>query len=138
MSKNKNLLNQFDTESTSENGAWLHLVLPSTGEPSYLDEKQEKPLRIKLKGPDSNAWVNFQRKALRNNDKNDRRTTKELANEDSKLFAKMTIEVENIPDIEKPSEEQLVEMYVTYKDIRIQALTFVMNRENFTKGSENN
>lgn len=131
-----NILNQFDTESVSERGEWLHLAVPGTEEHAYLDDEQEKPLRIKLKGPDSDTWTAFQRKALRADNKKDKRTTKEIAKEDAQLFARMTLEVENIPEYENPDREQLVEMYTKYKDIRIQALTFVINRENFIKGSE--
>lgn len=131
-----NILNKFDTESVSERGEWLHLTVPGTEEHAYLDDEQEKPLRIKLKGPDSDTWTAFQRKALRADNKKDKRTTKEIAKEDAQLFARMTLEVENIPEYENPDRAQLVEMYTKYKDIRIQALTFVINRENFIKGSE--
>lgn len=135
-----NILKQFDTESVSESGEWLHLTIPGTDEHAYADEEQQKPLRIKLKGPDSNTWTSFQRKALRSDNKKDNRTPKEVSKEDAQLFARMTLEVENISDDEidysEADKEQLVQMYLKYKDIRIQALTFVINRENFIKGSE--
>lgn len=132
-----NILKQFDTVSASEEGAWLHLVIPGTDEKAYLDEERTKPLRIKLKGPDSDAWTSFQRKAIKSNNQKDDKTVNEIALEDAKLFAKMTIEWENIPDdkgkTQEFSKEAAINLYVDYKDIRMQALRFVMSQENFTR-----
>lgn len=128
-----NVLSVFDTEAASEAGSWLHLVKPGTGgEHAYADKDRKKPLRLKLKGPDSDTWTAFQRKAMRQSGKKDSRTHKEVAEEDAQLFARMTLEVENIPGYENPDHEKLVEMYLNYKDIRIQALQYVMDQENFT------
>lgn len=130
-----NVLQQFDTVSASEEGAWLHLKIPGSDEKAYLDEDQKKPLRIKLKGPDSDTWTAFQRKAMRakQNDK----SVDETTNEDAKLFAKMTVAWENIPDDSGDSleftAENAIKLYRKYKDIRIQALRFVMDQANFTK-----
>lgn len=126
------ILKAFDTESQSESGAWLHLSLPGTdGEPAYADKERKKPLRIKLKGPDSDTWTAFQRKALAQGDKKDKRTAKEIALDDSRLFAKLTLEAENIPGFEKCDIDTMTDLYFKYKDIRIQALQFVLTRENF-------
>ena len=132
-----NILTMFDTESASESGSWLHLTKPGTdGDLAYADKVTDKPLRIKLKGPDSGTWTAFQRKAMRASGKKDDRTAKEIAREDAKLFARMTLETENIPGYEKADEAALVEMYLKYKDIRMQALKWVMQKENFTQLAE--
>jgi hypothetical protein len=134
-----NILQMFDTESASESGSWLHLTKPGTdGELAYADKGTTKPLRIKLKGPDSSTWTAFQRKAIKASGKKDIRTAKEIAREDSSLFARMTLETENIPGLKLDEEEAngIFEMYLNYKDIRMQALRWVMNQENFTLPGE--
>ena len=132
-----NILEMFDTESASETGSWLHLTKPGTdGDLAYADKGTDKPLRIKLKGPDSGTWTSFQRKAIKASGKKDSRTSKEIAREDANLFARMTLETENIPGYEGADEAALIDMYVKYKDIRIQALKWVMNQENFTQMAE--
>jgi hypothetical protein len=125
-----NLLSMFDTESASESGSWLHLAVPGTDGDLAYDGKGN-PLRIKLKGPDSDVWTEFQRKAMRHAGKKDTRSAKEVAKEDAHLFARITLDVENIPGYDKPDREKLVEMYTQYKDIRIQSLRYLMNQENF-------
>ena len=132
-----NILEMFDTESASETGSWLHLTKPGTdGDLAYADKSTDKPLRIKLKGPDSGTWTSFQRKAMKASGKKDSRTSKEIAREDANLFSRMTLETENIPGYEGADEAALIDMYVKYKDIRIQALKWVMNQENFTQLAE--
>ena len=132
-----NILQMFDTESASETGSWLHLTKPGTdGDLAYADKGTTKPLRIKLKGPDSGTWTSFQRKAIKASGKKDSRTSKEIAREDANLFSRMTLETENIPGYEGADEAALIDMYVKYKDIRIQALKWVMNQENFTQLAE--
>lgn len=126
-----NILSIFDTESASEDGAWLHLTKPGTeGELAYAGK--DKPLRIKLKGPDSDTWTSYQRKAIKSQGKKDTRSAKEIAREDAQLFARMTLELENIPGYENAEFSGLVDMYLKYKDIRMQALRFALNQENFT------
>ena len=132
-----NILEMFDTESASESGSWLHLAKPGTdGDLAYADKAKTLPLRIKLKGPDSGTWTSFQRKAIKASGKKDSRTSKEIAREDANLFSRMTLETENIPGYEGADEAALIDMYVKYKDIRIQALKWVMNQENFTQMAE--
>ena len=135
--ENTNILQMFDTESASESGSWLHLTKPGTdGDLAYADKGTSKPLRIKLKGPDSGTWTSFQRKAMKASGKKDSRTSKEIAREDANLFSRMTLETENIPGYESAAEAALIDMYIKYKDIRIQALKWVMNQENFTQPGE--
>jgi len=134
---NSNILQMFDTESASESGSWLHLTKPGTdGELAYAEKGSTKPLRIKLKGPDSGTWTAFQRKIMKASGKKDIRTAKENAREDSSLFARMTLETENIPGFEGADESALLEMFMQYKDIRMQALRWVINQENFTQLAE--
>lgn len=124
------ILKAFDTESISEAGAWLHLTLPGTdGVPAYLDEEKTKPMRIKLKGPDCDIWMAFQRKAIASMGAKDKRTAKEIAQEDSRLFGRMTLEVENIPGLDVLTVDSATALYLKYKDIRMQALQFVLDRE---------
>lgn len=129
-----NILKQFDTVSASEEGAWLHLCAPGTDEKVCADKGSKKPLRIKLKGPDSDVWTSFQRKAIRGNDKKDNRDAEEVALEDSKLFAKLTVAWENMPaEVGECTRENALKLYLNYKDIRMQALRFVVSQENFTQ-----
>lgn len=129
-----NILKMFDTVSSSEQGAWLHLTIPGSEEKAYLDgEKKKKPIRILLKGPDSDVWTAFQRKAMKSQAKE--KSHEDTVLEDAKLFAKMTLGFDNIPDDNgKPIEltqESAIKLYMNYKDIRMQALRFVMSQENF-------
>lgn len=131
-----NILKMFDTVAASEEGAWLHLNIPASDDKAYLDgDKRKKPMRIKLQGPDSNAWVSFQRKSVREGDK--KKSYEDTVLDDAKLFAKMTLEWENIPDGEGKdlpfSYEAAVKLYRDYKDIRMQSLKFVVNQEAFIK-----
>jgi hypothetical protein len=127
-----NILKQFDTVSASEEGAWLHLCSPGTGERVY--NGKNKPLRIKLKGPDCDAWTSFQRKAMKGQGKKDDRSLEDVALEDSKLFAKMTLAWENMPaEVGECNYENAIKLYLNYKDIRMQALRFVVAQENFTQ-----
>jgi len=132
-----NILQMFDTESASETGSWLHLTKPGTdGDLAYAEKGTDKPLRIKLKGPDSGTWTAFQRKAMKGSGKKDTRTAKEIAREDANLFARMTLETENIPGYQDADEAALIDMFFKYKDIRVQSLRWVLNQENFTQLAE--
>lgn len=131
-----NILKMFDTVSSSEEGAWLHLSIPGADEKAYLDDKKKKPIRIHLKGPDSDTWTAFQRKAMKSQGKEKNHDDTIL--EDSKLFAKMTLGWENVPKesgegVQEFSFEAALKLYMNYKDIRMQALRYVMAQENFIK-----
>ena len=127
-----NILQQFDTVAFSEEGAWLYLCAPGTDEKVYTDNAKKKPLRIKLKGPDSDPWVSFQKKVLRRDKKAAQNVDDEF--EDSKLLAKMTITWENLPvEAGECTYENALKLYINYKDIRRQVLHFVVNQENFTQ-----
>ena len=137
MESETNILTMFDTESASESGSWLHLAKPGAdGDLAYADKTTDKPLRIKLKGPDSGTWTAFQRKAMKDSGKKDTRTAKDIALEDARLFSRMTLETENIPGYAATDHADLVDMYFKYKDIRMQALKWVMKQDNFTQLAE--
>ena len=127
----KNILSVFDTEAQSEQGAWLHLTLPGTDDLAFADKQRKSPLRIKLKGPESDTWTGFQRRVMQSDDKKDKRTPEEIKLSDSRLMARMTLDVENIPGVTMDDKESVVQMYANYRDIRMQTLTFVLRRENF-------
>lgn len=131
-----NVLQLFDTVSQSETGSWLHLERPDNGEKAYLDDAGKQPLRLKLKGPDSKAWVTFVRKARKESES--KKTVEETDLEDAQLMARLTLDWQNIPDAEgKPmkfNSDDAVGVYLRYKDIRIQALRFIQKQENFTNG----
>ena len=127
----KNILSAFDTEAMCEDGEWMHLVVPGTGERAYADPDKKKPLRIKLKGPESDTWTTFFRKARQVAGEKDTRTNDEVKLSDSRLMARMTLAVENIPGVDKSDKESIVSMYRNYQDIRSQALDFISKRENF-------
>lgn len=133
MAEPNNLLSIFDTEQQSEDGAWLHLTRPDTDEFAYADADNKKPLRIKLKGPESNTWTVFFRKTRQEEGKNDKRTVHDVKLSDAQLMARMTLDTENIPGVDGKDKDSLTKMYLDYQDIRSQALAFILNRENFTK-----
>ena len=132
-----NFLNMFDTESASESGSWLHLERPDKrGSLCYLDKEMTLPCRIKLKGPDSEEWGSFSRQSQKDKEKKLKRTGREDAVYEAKLWSRMTIEIENIPGYEKPDRNTLFEMYLKHKDMRTQSLFWVVNQENFIQGDE--
>lgn len=45
----------LDTESHQEEGAWLHLTYPASTKKAYIDEKETKAVRIKMRGFLSNT-----------------------------------------------------------------------------------
>jgi len=134
-----NFLDMFDTESASESGSWLHLERPDKrGVLCYLDKEMAVPCRIKLKGPDSEEWGSFSRQSQKDKEKKIKRTNREDAVYEAKLWARMTIEIENIPGYDKPDRNTLFEMYLKHKDMRNQALYWVVNQENFIQQEGSN
>lgn len=137
-------LSVFDTVTQSTEGAWLHLTVPGSRDFAYLDghlDKPKKPLRIQLKGADSDTFakelqrINKKSRKTGNKEKN----LEEIAREWSELYAKMTISWENMPSEDgKPLEcnfENALKVYLNYKDIRVQVGDFIANQENFIKTS---
>lgn len=131
------ILSKFDTETISEHGAWLHLVVPGSEELAYADAEKTKPLRIKTKGPDSKTWVEFVRASTRKEGK-DKRSYDEVAREDAQLLARMTLDWENMPvgpkdEIVPFDRDVAVSVYIKYKDIRKQLLSHILDQQNFTQ-----
>ena len=143
----------FDSVSTSEAGAWLHLTDLRTDAPAYVTGKDgtpdlTKPMRIKLLGPDASASKAKARK----------RATVLLKRRGGKMdFAKMTeaqigaliddgeetifqtaidrtIGWENLSLDGKPvefSEDATITIYRMYPSIFEEVTEFVKDRANF-------
>ncbi|HEY7885454.1 MAG TPA: hypothetical protein VIC08_10950, partial [Cellvibrionaceae bacterium] len=137
-----NFLSVLDTEAASESGDWLHIENPATGDPMYwenppkgakLDTEGRAPVRIKLKGPDSDTWQSFTRKAMKEMSKANAkgsgiydRSGDEIRREDSQLYAKMSLDWENIPsddgqEILPFTRDNAIAFFMKYKDARHQA-----------------
>ena len=128
----------FDTKSKAEKGAWLHLENPETGDLMFADEEQTKPMRIKLLGANSDKFEKIKMAAMRkarNKKKvklSDSEELKAAVLEVSEMYAKMTLETENLSD--KPfTHEETIQMYIQYLDIRKQVGQFIGSDENFTQ-----
>lgn len=138
-------LNLFDTVTASNAGAELHLLHPVTKLPTYADEKETKPLIIGLLGSDSDVYT----KELQKKARQHRRNTAKAKSDDidfdkatlesCEFYARLTTKFENIPsgDGKKDLEftfENAVNLYMKYKDIRVQVGDFIAEQANFIKG----
>lgn len=128
------LLACLDTQTKSERGSWLHLKNPETGELLYLDDAQEKPVRILMKGPDSDTFTEYFRAKQRDGNKD--QTYAEQVKEESNFYADMTLSWENMPPVEGDEEvpfsrKAAFSHFMALKDLRDQAFTHVTKRENF-------
>lgn len=103
-------IENLDTESKQEAGAWLHLRDPATGELAYADAEQKKPCRIKFKGYQSDAGkqsvVNGRNKMMKAAIKQGKKDTpKEMTLEDlnenalsdAETLTALVLDWENIP-----------------------------------------
>lgn len=124
----KNFLSIFDTENQAESGAVLHLKHPATGELMYVDDKEEKPLTINLKGANSTTFERELEKRGRLN-KNKKLSSEEVKLQTCEIYAKLTTGWSGFS--EDFSFESAVDMYLTYKDIREQVGNFIGNKANF-------
>lgn len=120
-------LDIFDTESLSETGAWLHFEKPDG---SGLAYHKDKPVRVKLKGPDAPEWQLFLREAQKSKDDE---SPEEERKREARLFASMTISNE-VPGFEKGDKNY--DMYYKYRDFRRQATTFLLKRRDFFKAAQ--
>lgn len=126
-------LSNFDTKSIANEGKWLHIMSPA-GEPLYADDfDQEKPMRIKLLGADSDA---FQRHAKRMGQSN---ASKALASKsaESAVYAMLvacTRQIENIilngDDLEFTPENVRM-LYEDYPWITDQVFEFIRDRAQY-------
>ena len=136
-------LNVFDTVTQSNKGAELHLLVPSSKIPAYADEKETKPLLINLLGSDSDAYrKEIQKKARelrrKKNTSNDLDLDKNIL-EASELYARLTTGFKNIPGDEKGKDldctfDNAFNLYMKYKDIRVQVGDFISEQANFING----
>jgi hypothetical protein len=138
------ILDCLDTEAKSNEGAWLHLRRPDSSRALlYLDDECTKPVRIKLKGPDSDTWTRYVRKEARkealrrqNGEKPPEKTGAEIATEDARIFSRMTMEWENMPvgENDEPvpfDEDTAFEVYRKHKHLRAQILDHILDRDAF-------
>ena len=134
-------LNIFDTTTPAENGADLHLKHPITGSHVYADDKNKKPVTIKLKGQDSDEYKKIIQRAIRENkskkDKPDVPDFDEMKHVAAEAYAKMTISWENISVDGKSLDcnyDNAVKLYLGYAEITKQVGDFISERGNFIKG----
>ncbi|MGO2457032.1 hypothetical protein [Vibrio casei] len=141
-------LDNLDTESKQEAGAWLHLVNPATGELAYIDKEETKPCRIKMKGWQSEAGkklaINGRNKAMKLAIKQGKKAEeltiddlKENTETDAKSLTELAIDWENIIDGKgKPVEfthENVKNAMLNALDLRRQCLEFINDQKVFFK-----
>lgn len=143
-------LDNLDTETVQEKGAWLHLVNPADGQLAYVDKEQTKPCRIKFKGWQSEAGKeialkgrNKMMKEAVNQGKGKNAKVKELTTQDLKENAAtdaetlkaLVLDWENICDSngdEIPfSENAFYNAALRALDLRKQALEFIQDQSVF-------
>ena len=129
-------LSVFDTVSQANSGAVLHLTVPGSGVPAYLDEgvkNPKKPLTITL----LTKYVQVKARARRKSNKKDDIDIEQSIQDACELYAKLTVGWENIPDKEGNAMpftfENAVNLYKSFKDIRVQVGNFIAEQENFIK-----
>lgn len=134
-------LNVFDTVAQANTGAELHLLVPGSKAPAYLDKEETKPLIISLLGSDSDVYTKeIQKKAKemrrKTNKANDLDLDKNIR-EACDLYARLTVGFKNIPSSDKKdlviSYDNAFNLYMQYKDIRVQVGDFISEQANFIK-----
>ncbi|CAH9015483.1 conserved hypothetical protein [Vibrio phage 137E35-1] len=143
-------LDNLDTETAQEKGAWLHLVNPANGELAYIDKEKTKPCRIKFKGWQSEAGKEsalkgrnkMMREAVKQGkDKGQKvkemtiEDLKENAATDAETLKALVIDWENICGSDgKPiefSKEAFYNAAIRALDLRKQALEFIQDQTVF-------
>lgn len=118
-----------DTKAICDEGAWVHLK--DNGVKAYLDGDKEKPIRVKLLGPDSPKLQEKLRKIAAKEMKaragdvalakmsvpQIEEFLKERSGTDAVHFAAATVAWENMPEGADFSEEAALELYVKYPAI---------------------
>lgn len=136
-------LSMFDSVGQANEGATLHLCLPDSTELAYNDGE---PLLIQLRGSDSDVFTLETQKRLQKNAKDQKKGIEgeedidinKSIRQSCRLLAKMTIGWSGIPDEKgtgflKFTPAKAEELYLNYKDIRMQVDKFISQRANFTK-----
>lgn len=141
-------IENLDTETKQEQGTWLHLVDPATGELAYADAKKTKPCRIKFKGWQSEAGkesvVKGRNKLMKaavakGKDNKPKELTledlKENAVSDAQSLTALVIDWENIPGHDNKmvefSKDNFYNAAVRMLDLRKQALEFLQDQKVF-------
>ena len=137
-------LPQIDTKSLADTGVLMTVKQFDSDEP--LIAKNGEPVRIRLRGPDSDVYREFSRKQIqkrfaRGNDPkriNDL-DMEEVEKDSLDMLAAMTVGWENVLDTDGTeiafSTEVARALYVSYPVVREQVDTFVANRRNFLRAS---
>ena len=138
-------ISQIDLEAEAEQGAWLHLRDPRSGDPLYAksEGKKRQPVRLHLLGMESDACKTKQAELRRRRERREelegrKSTREEIAQDDSELMAACTTGWENLAweGEEEFSREVAEKLYVGRPWVRGQVLSFMMNLQNFTQGQE--
>lgn len=142
-------LSNLDTESAQEQGAWMHIIDPATGEPAYADLEQEKPVRIKYKGwlsqDGKEIGINGRNKlvqeAVKKGKKKDEPVMmsvadlEENAKSDAETLTKLAIDWENIIDENgkeiKFNKETFKNVALNHLELRRQSLEFLNDQKAF-------
>jgi hypothetical protein len=131
-------LSKYNVSKQAEQGAWLELEAPDTGE--ILRNDEGEAVAIKVLGMDSKAWRNknrdFQRQRIQKMARSKSRNIDyTVSDEDAcELLAECTIEwkniIENGEEIECNSGNAF-DLYMKYPWIREQVDAFIGERANF-------
>lgn len=141
-------IENLDTESKQEAGAWLHLRDPATGELAYANADPEKPCRIKFKGYQSDAGkqsvVNGRNKMMKAAIKQGKKDTpKEMTLEDlnenalsdAETLTALVLDWENIPGADGEmipfSKDAFYNAASRMLDLRKQALEHIQDQTVF-------
>lgn len=133
-------LSIFDTQSAAELGAKMELKHPVTGETAYYNDNEKKPITIKLRGTDSGEYekelqkIARQQKGKKSNDVD----IEQAKRQSCEIYAKLTLGWENMPKAEGEgtqefSKDAAFELYMKFKDIRVQVGNFITEKANFIK-----
>lgn len=141
-------IENLDTESKQEAGAWLHLIDPATGKLAYADKDKKLPCRIKFKGWHSQSGKelsvkgrNKLMKAAVNQGKGNEpkeltiADLEENAETDAQALTELVITWENIPghdgELVEFSKEAFHNAAIRLLDLRRQALEHLKDQKAF-------
>lgn len=129
------LLDCLDTKGKSERGSWLHLKNPATKDPLYLDDDQTRPVRILMKGPDSDTFAEYFRAKQRQSVAE--QSYQDQVKDESAFYADMALDWENMPPVQGDDEtvpfsrKAALAHFTALKDLRDQAFAHITKREHF-------
>lgn len=131
-------LSNFNVEKMAEQGAWMELENPETGDVLKSDEGE--PVAIKVLGTDSKAWRNKnrlyqQRRIAKMTRSRSKQIDYTMSDEDAcELLSECTVGWKGIVDDGEEvefSKEAAFDLYMKYIWIREQVDSFVGDRANF-------